>query len=279
MAKKMRNMTMTNEKIYSIYQTDDNKKLIGFQICGITYPDKNYFISRTNADICCIEFVESGAGAIVFDGVRHLVSEGDSYFLQTGKSQYYYADSEHPWKKYFVNIRGRLLESLIDGYGLRGCAYFPGLNIKHELMDIIKLAKDSEKDHTRQLIAILNIIFEKMRNSLNGETVDPAHKMKDFLDMKVSGSFGMEELCEYISLSNSQAIRVFKKKFGITPYAYFIEQKIRLAKNMLANTNLSIKEIAYNLSFTDAYYFSNAFKDKVGMSPSLYRKRKNEREK
>ncbi len=268
---------MTDEKIYSIYQSDDNKKLISFPMCGITYPDKNYFISRTNADISCIEFVESGAGAIVFDGVRHLVSEGDAYFLQTGKSQYYYADSDHPWKKYFVNVKGRLLENLIDGYGLRDCVYFPGLDIKSELMEIIKLAKDSEKDNTSRLIAIINVIFQKMRNSLNGKSVDPAHRMKEFLDMKVSGTFCMEELCEYISLSNSQAIRVFKKSFGITPYAYFIDQKIRLAKNMLANTNLSIKEIAYNLNFTDAYYFSNAFKDKVGMSPLAFRKSKNER--
>ena len=266
---------MVDEKIYSIYQSDDNKNLISFPMCGITYPDKNYFISRTNADICCIEYVESGAGAVVYDGVRYIVSEGDSYCLQTGKSQYYYADNDHPWKKYFVSVRGRLLENLIDGYGLRGCTHFPGLDIKQEIMAVIRYAKDSETDHTRQLIALLNVIFEKMRNALNGEKMDMGQKMKNFLDKKTSGSFSMEELCEYISLSNSQAIRVFKKKFGITPYAYFIEEKIRLAKNMLANSNLSIKEIAYKLSFTDAYYFSNAFKDKVGMSPSLYRKKKN----
>ena len=38
------------------------------------------------------------------------------------------------------------------------------------------------------------------------------------------------------------------------------------------NTNLSVKQIAYELSFTDEYYFSNIFKQKVGISPGKYRK-------
>ena len=41
---------------------------------------------------------------------------------------------------------------------------------------------------------------------------------------------------------------------------------------MLLDTTLSINEIAYNLSFTDAQYFSNYFKKHTGIPPSKYRK-------
>ena len=42
---------------------------------------------------------------------------------------------------------------------------------------------------------------------------------------------------------------------------------------MLLNTNLSVKQIANHLSFADEYYFSNVFKQKVGLSPTAYRKK------
>jgi two-component system response regulator YesN len=42
------------------------------------------------------------------------------------------------------------------------------------------------------------------------------------------------------------------------------------------DTSLSVKEVAQKLCFSDEYYFSNIFKEKVGCSPSQYRKRHTE---
>ena len=85
----------------------------------------------------------------------------------------------------------------------------------------------------------------------------------------------MNQLYQFASKSESQAIKIFKKEFGITPFKYLWQKKIGLAKSMLKSTNLSVKEIAFRLNYADEYYFSNAFKQKVGISPSEYRKRLN----
>ena len=53
---------------------------------------------------------------------------------------------------------------------------------------------------------------------------------------------------------------------------YRLDRKIKLAKDMLVNTNLPIKQIASNLCYADEYYFSNVFKQKTGVSPGRYRK-------
>ena len=103
-------------------------------------------------------------------------------------------------------------------------------------------------------------------------TSELAEKMKDYLRTNAAFKFKIEKLCEYISRSESQTIKIFKEAYGITPYAYFLDKKIGLAKGMLLNTNLSVKQIAYELNFTDEYYFSNVFKSKVGVSPGKYRK-------
>ena len=97
-------------------------------------------------------------------------------------------------------------------------------------------------------------------------------EMKDFLDTRVTSKFKIDELCRHISRSESQTIRIFKKAYGITPYTYVLGKKTDLAKKLLCDTNLSVREIADKLCFADEYYFSNVFKKRVGVTPSLFRK-------
>ena len=97
--------------------------------------------------------------------------------------------------------------------------------------------------------------------------------MKDFLNTQITSKFKMELLCKQVSRSESQTIRIFKKAFGVTPYAYLLAKKIDFSKKLLENTNLSISQIADKLCFADEYYFSNTFKNKVGIAPSTYRKK------
>lgn len=272
MSEKMRKTSM-EEKICYIYQSPFNKKLIDFHMCGVTYPDKNYSISRPNSTINCIEYVEKGCGTITVDGKETKVKEGDAYFLQKGQNQYYYSDSQDPWKKYFVNISGHLFDKLTEGYKLNGHIYYKNLNIKNELKEIISLSEKGTADNTEKIICIITKIFHKMAKSLKSEKSknDVAEKMRSFLDMKITESFNLNELCAYMFLSESQIIRIFKNFYGVTPYSYFMEKKHNLAKNMLLNTNLSVKQIACELHYTDEYYFSNAFKKKEGISPRLFR--------
>jgi AraC-like DNA-binding protein len=97
-------------------------------------------------------------------------------------------------------------------------------------------------------------------------------EMKDFLNTRITEKFQICDLCRHISRSESQTIRLFKKIFGITPYTYVLDKKIGFAKKLLMDTNLSVKEIATKLCFSDEYYFSNIFKKKTGLTPSQYRR-------
>ena len=263
-----------NEKVYSIYQTEQNKKLICFELCGITYPDKSYEITRHNSKTMCIEFVQRGAGVINADAQSFEVGEGDSYFLQSGQNQHYYSHKDNPWTKYWVNISGPLAEKLIDGFNLRYHIYYKNLNIMEHLCNIIDMAKNSSDDSTSYMICELTKIFGKMYSSITSVAAsdDIAGKMRQYLDINAGKKFAIKDLCEYVSRSESQTIRIFRQRYGITPYAYHMSKKTELAKSLLRGTNLSIKQIAYNLGFADEYYFSNAFKKQAGMSPGNFRK-------
>ena len=261
------------EELYRINQKSQTKDLLRFQLCGITFPDKSYMINRTSSPVWCIEYVEEGSGTVEIDGERFFPKEGDSYLLQAGKDHHYYSDNNDPWKKIFVNVSGKLVDSLAEGYGLSNTSHFPGLDIGGEIRQIIEIVKREEMDNTSELIAILNNIFLKMHVSKENddELTMLGVKMKDFLNTQITSRFHIELLCKHISRSESQTIRLFKKIFGITPYTYVLNKKIGFAKKLLIDTNLSLKEIATKLCFSDEYYFSNIFKEKVGCSPSQYR--------
>ncbi len=263
-----------NEKIYYVNQTGSSRDILNIHMCGITVPDKNYEIIRDHSKLACIEYIEKGMGVVHIDDQTFYPEEGDAYFLQAGTRHHYFSDKENPWKKIFINVSGSLLDSLIEGYGLKNIYYFKGLDLSKEMYGIFNLAKENKEDRTEEVICILNRAFFKMREHAKGldHISDPAKKMKEYLRNHADSKFKIEELCKYISRSESQTIKLFKEAYGITPYAYFLNKKIKLAKDMLLNTNLSVKQIANNLSFADEYYFSNIFKQKTGVSPTKYRK-------
>ena len=245
-----------DEKICYVNQTARSRSLLHIQMCGITYPDKNYEISRENSSVYCIEYIEKGAGVLEIDGQIYTLAAGDSYLLGMGTDHHYYSDRENPWKKVFINASGGLLDSLVEGYGLKGVCYFKGLDLGEELRAIVALAEEQREDCTEEIICFLNRAFYRMRAHVAGADAAPlvAERMKDFLRRRAALEFRMEELCKFVSRSESQTIKIFKEAYGTTPYAYFLEKKLRLAKDMLQSTNLSVKQIAARLHFSDEYY-------------------------
>lgn len=272
-SKKMRNMRM-KEELYRINQKGKMQDLINFQLCGTTFPDKNYRICRPSSKVWCIEYVEKGSGTIKLDDEIYFPKAGDSYFLHAHKDHYYFSNRDDPWKKHFINVSGKLVENLIEGYGLLDTAHFAGLDLGSEIKQIIEIAKQGRMDNTPELIVILNEIFLKMHINMkkDDEFSSIGMEMKDFLNTQVTAKFHLALLCKHISKSESQTIRTFKKLYGITPYTYVLNKKIDFAKKLFVDTNLSVKEIAAKLCFSDEYYFSNIFKEKVGCPPSLYRR-------
>lgn len=62
-----------------------------------------------------------------------------------------------------------------------------------------------------------------------------------------------------------------KKLSTLRPTPIFSRQKLAAAQNLLQNTTLPVQEIARQLGYDDAHYFSNVFKAQFGVSPRAYR--------
>lgn len=82
----------------------------------------------------------------------------------------------------------------------------------------------------------------------------------------------VDELIQRFDVSRTHFFRAFKQQTGQSPYQYHLQLAIRRAGEMLRNSPLSVKQIAFALGFSSPYHFSKLFKSKTGAAPSEYRR-------
>jgi AraC-like DNA-binding protein len=83
----------------------------------------------------------------------------------------------------------------------------------------------------------------------------------------------MELLAKELGVSYSWFRRTFAAHTGLSPHQYLLEFRLVRARNLLAETELPIKEIAMQTGFEDEFYFSRLFRHKLNVSPSQWRNR------
>lgn len=82
----------------------------------------------------------------------------------------------------------------------------------------------------------------------------------------------MEEVARHVGFSAGHFSRLFHAQLGVTYSAYLNNIQIRHVQILLANSKMSIMDIAQETGYCHGDYLSAQFKKKVGMTPSEYRK-------
>lgn len=82
----------------------------------------------------------------------------------------------------------------------------------------------------------------------------------------------VEDLAKELNVNYSHFRKAFKQYTGLSPLQYHTSLRLKQALEMLANSDLSVKEISFGLGFCSVFYFSKLFKEKTGKTPGEYRK-------
>lgn len=79
------------------------------------------------------------------------------------------------------------------------------------------------------------------------------------------------ELSRLAGINEFKLKKGFKEMFGNTVFGYLSDARLEIAKTELIGKKKSATEIAFNLGYSSAQHFSNAFKKKFGISPRYYK--------
>lgn len=96
-------------------------------------------------------------------------------------------------------------------------------------------------------------------------------KVLSYIRKNIYKAIDLDSLAEISCLSKDHFIRLFKKEVDITPLQYINQKKIEKAQLILVTDDMSVKNIAYLLSYEDHAYFNRLFKKVTGVTPQQYR--------
>jgi transcriptional regulator GlxA family with amidase domain len=98
-------------------------------------------------------------------------------------------------------------------------------------------------------------------------------KIQIFLQTSLYEAISIGEMASMAKLGERTFLRRFQKATGLAPTVYVQSLRVQKARELLELTTLSIKEIAWKVSYEDVGAFRRIFKKAVGLQPLEYRKR------
>lgn len=110
--------------------------------------------------------------------------------------------------------------------------------------------------------------WEQLQNAQPGPRIGlTINYMKEHLDKPLRAA----TLAAVAKMSLPHYFVIFKRCTGSTPIDYFIKLRMERARELLATTSCSVKEIAGVLGYDDPLYFSRVFKSVNQTTPTQYR--------
>jgi AraC-like DNA-binding protein len=92
-----------------------------------------------------------------------------------------------------------------------------------------------------------------------------------FIEDNISVYLTTEDIARYMCLSEKQIYRIVKEKTAMSTKELIISLKLRKAKELLEETDYSIKNISSFLGFESEIYFNQFFKKRERITPGSYR--------
>ena len=97
------------------------------------------------------------------------------------------------------------------------------------------------------------------------------NEMKEYIAANYQDGITLSEMARKFNLSSGHLSNLFHEETGESFSDYLNMIRLNKAKELLKTTDDKIYQIADQLGFNDAYYFSSWFKKLVGASPTTYR--------
>jgi AraC-like DNA-binding protein len=98
------------------------------------------------------------------------------------------------------------------------------------------------------------------------------HRARDYIEAAYSDPVTLDEMAAIACLSTNHFLRTFKAAFRRTPHQFLTDCRIRAARQLLAETDLTVTDVCLRVGFVGLGSFSHLFARRVGASPEGYRR-------
>ena len=185
------------------------------------------------------------------------------------------------WNEHWVGFNGEMARRLVrhgfftpERAVLRAGEENKLLGLFSSLME----ATRSNHPALQQIMAgttecVLALLYSTQQSTLAGD--DPGLRVihQAVVRIREAGetTLNMPALASELKVGYRWFRRAFAHHTGLSPHQYFLDIRLTRARDLLAQTPLSIKDIAFRLGFEEPQYFCKLFHKKVGLTPGVWR--------
>lgn len=247
--------------------------------CGYHETDQGHYSSQKVMDHCVLHCILDGKGAYSVGGKTYNLGKNDCFMLFSHVPILYQSDVLDPWIYYWIGFDGANIESLIRLWGIT--KEHPVIHLE-EIDTVTNILKTLVENGTATIsgthFAIGNFYLLSAALISNNTTNKPLTQKELYVNQVVATiqhsydkKLSVQKLADSIGLERTYLYRIFHESMGMSINQYISNLRIERAKYLLANTDMSMSEIAYFCGYASETYFSIAFKKVTTISPQHYR--------
>jgi len=256
---------------------------------NMAYPStkhpKSYYFTPNSGRVLSeyqIVYISKGRGVFSSDSTKKTnITKGQVIFLFPGQWHTYCPLKEIGWNEYYIGFEGKIIDDIVSNGFISPENQILNVGVNEDLVNLfstaIKVAKEDKTAAQQNLAGIaFNILgtilsLAQNRNFESKESAQKIERAKVIMIENIYKNIDIKGIATNLGISYSLFRKSFKEYTGYAPAQYFQELKLRKGKELLAETNYSIKEISYELNFSSYEYFLSFFKKRVGITPMEYR--------
>jgi transcriptional regulator GlxA family with amidase domain len=91
------------------------------------------------------------------------------------------------------------------------------------------------------------------------------------IDDNLAAALTLAGIARALGTHEKRLSQAFRRHMGTTVFGYLGEARIRRGRQLLADTDMSVQQIAEQTGFSSAANFATAFREHAGATPTAYR--------
>jgi AraC-like DNA-binding protein len=230
-----------------------------------------------------INYITEGEGIMETRDGSWPVREGSLILLRPNLWHRYRPLKQKGWVEHYVGFMGSIVDKMIKSSEVLTESTILQIgfqeNIIRDFQDIFNLALTERPGYHQVcsglVIQILGqiISLKKNENFQHNAIEEIIQKACLIIRDNPSKNLNIEDLARDLNVNYSLFRKAFKKYTGLSPMQYHTSLRMKQAVYLLTNSEMSVKEISFNLGFCSVFYFSKLFKEKIHKTPSEFRNR------
>ena len=227
-------------------------------------------------------YLSSGAGWYQWGREpRRIVEAGDLLFLFANEWHRYAPDARTGWDEHWVGFEGPRVNDLLAGGFLTPDRHVvrvrPAATVLRGFQMLRETAIAGAPGLQPTLAGLCEyLIAQAYASSLPCEAEEAGadrlvENVVRVLTDRVREKVDIESLAIELGVSSRSLRRAFAQHTGMGPHQYHLELRLSLARRLLCDPDLSVKEVAFKSGYLDEHYFSRLFHQKMGMTPTEWK--------